>query len=107
MLETRVSIIDSTHQLTIDVSLLYVDKAHPTTAIFLFQRGEVTCIELKGKKDLELGATAETQGAERVVAILAEAQPDTRLHFLADANSQSTNRDNTSKRKSTICNTFV
>lgn len=74
---------------SIDASLLFIDSAQNIQAIFPYQNGEVNRIEPKGKQEIILDITAETLGVEKLVAILAEAQPHSLMQdfsFLAESN---------------------
>lgn len=71
---------------SIDASLLFIDSAQNIQTVFPYQQGEINRIEPQGRHTIDLDITSETLGVEKLVAILAEAQPHSMMQdfsFLA------------------------
>jgi hypothetical protein len=80
---------------SIDASLLFIDSAQNIQTVFPYQQGEINRIEPQGKHEIDLDITSETLGVEKLVAILAEAQPHSMMQdfsFLAESTSNSRRR---------------
>ncbi len=83
-------LLENKHTRSVDASLLFLDSAFRITSVFPYQQGEVNRIEPQGKQEIVLELTADTLGVERLIAILAEAQPHATMQdfsFLAQSAS--------------------
>lgn len=83
-------VIENKHTRSVDASLLFLDSAFGIASIFPYQQGEVNRIEPQGKQEIVLELTADTLGVERLIAVLAEAQPHSTMQdfsFLAQSSS--------------------
>lgn len=80
---------------SIDASLLFIDSVQNIQTVFPYQQGEINRIEPQGKHEIDLDITSETLGVEKLVAILAEAQPHSMMQdfsFLAASTPNSIRR---------------
>lgn len=83
-------LLENKHTRSVDASLLFLDSAFRIDSIFPYQQGEVNRIEPQGKQEIVLVVTADTLGVERLIAVLAEAQPHAHMQdfsFLAQTAS--------------------
>lgn len=83
-------LLENKHTRSVDASLLFLDSAFGIASIFPYQQGEVNRIEPQGKQEIVLELTADTVGVERLIAVLAEAQPHATMQdfsFLAQNTS--------------------
>lgn len=81
-------LLENKHTRSVDASLLFLDSAFRIDSIFPDQQDDVNRIEPQGKQEIVLVVTADTLGVERLIAVLAEAQPHASMQdfsFLAQA----------------------
>lgn len=83
-------LLENKHSRSVDASLLFLDSAFGIASIFPYQQNEVNRIEPQGTQEIVLELTADTLGVERLIAVLAEAQPHANMQnfsFLAQSAS--------------------